>query len=69
MLDVLADILGDLAIEGIAALTRRAIGSAISGREEELLDHSTPERSTTLRQRRRNRRTRHKRDAIAGNSR
>ncbi len=69
MLDVIADIIGDLVVDGIVALTSRAIGSVISEREEELLNHIIPERSTTLRQRRRHRRKRQKRDAIPTNSR
>ena len=52
MLDVIADILGDI----VVALTSKGIGSAISEREEDLLDHRIPERSTTLRRRRRHRR-------------
>ncbi len=63
------DVIGDIIIDIVVALMSRAIGSALLEREEELLDHSIPERSTTLRQPRRHRRKRQKRDAIPTNSR
>jgi hypothetical protein len=48
MLDIIADIIVDLVVHGIVTLTSRAMGSGISAREKELLDHSIPGRSTTL---------------------
>jgi len=52
LLDVLADIPYNVVLEGVVALTNKAIGSAISEREEELLYHGVPEGSTTVRRRR-----------------
>ena len=52
LLDVFADIPGNVVLEGVVALTNKAIGSAISECEEELLCHGVPEWSTTVRRRR-----------------